>query len=173
MPEAPIGLQHTDFNRARHAAGAPLAKGYDRMGSSVADQAVGRSRGRSVWLASAKRYATAAVLCALFSAVYESLSHGVLSLWMVLLFAYPLALGMVPALVSHIACIGDVPLARELWACGVTTLAMGSCLRGVLEIYGTTSGLVAPYLPVGLVLLGMGVLVQVSHAAKAQTREVA
>ena len=47
---------------------------------------------------------------------------------------------------------GCVPIGWS-WACGVMTLAMGSCLYGVLEIYGTSSGLVWPYLPVGFGLL--------------------
>ena len=163
VPEAPIGLQRGDFNRARHAASVPVSQG-DGQSSRLGDgRSVSRRKDRSVWLVSARRYATAAVLCALFSTVYESLSHGVLSLWMIALFAYPLALGMVPALVAHIVRIGDEPLARELWACGVTTFAMGSCLRGVLEIYGTTSTLVAPYPSVGLGLLALGALVQATH----------
>ena len=110
---------------------------------------------------SARRYAVATVLCAVFSAVYEYFSHGVISWWMVGLCGFPLMLGVVPALSCAVAGMRLRPLARQLWACGVMTLAMGSCLCGVLEIYGTTSLLVGPYLPAGLVLLGLGFVLQV------------
>jgi hypothetical protein len=43
------------------------------------------------------------------------------------------------------------------------TLAAGSCLRGIFEIDGTTSDLVWPYLPVGLVLLVLGSIALVSE----------
>lgn len=105
---------------------------------------------------SMRRYAVATVACAAFSAVYEHFSHGVVSWWMVGLCGYPLVLGLLPALACVLAHREVTPLARQLWACGVMTLAVGSCLRGVVEIYGTTSGLIWPYLPVGLMLLVCG-----------------
>lgn len=108
---------------------------------------------RRDWLVSARRYMVAAVLCALFSATYEYFSHGVWSAWMVLLFAYPLLLGAIPAVLGALLTSRVPQLARQLWACGVMTLTMGSCLLGVLDIYGTTSPLTTPYLPIGLALL--------------------
>ncbi len=107
-------------------------------------------------------YVRATLFCLVFSAVYEHFSHGVYSVWMVLLFAWPLALGVVPALVCMLRGV-RVPVAvRQLWACGVMTLAMGSCLQGVLEIYGTTSGLVAWYMPTGVALLTAAIAAGVS-----------
>ena len=109
-----------------------------------------------------RRYATATLSCLVFSAVYEHFSHGVYSAWMVFLFTWPFALGVVPSLVCMLGGV-RVPVAvRQLWACGVMTLTMGSCLQGVLEIYGTTSGLVAWYMPAGVVLLMAAVAAGVS-----------
>lgn len=109
---------------------------------------------RRSWLVSARRYAVSSALCAVFSAIYEHFSHGVWSAWMVMLFAFPLLLGAVPAVVGAIRGARVSRLARQLWACGVMTLAMGSCLRGVLEIYGTSSPIIGAYFPVGLAFLG-------------------
>ena len=120
-------------------------------------------RTRSVWRSSTatslRRYALAALLCAAFSAVYEHFSHGVWSVWMVMLFAYPLVLGVVPALLERMLDFEAPMTSRQIWACGVMTLAVGSCLRGVLEIYGTTSPLVVFYQPVGLALMSLALLV--------------
>jgi len=108
---------------------------------------------REAWRSSARHYAVAAVACAGFSAIYESLSHGVWSAWMVCLCLYPLVLGVLPAFACRRLDLRIPLLSRDLWTCGVMTLAMGSCLQGVVEIYGTTSPLVVPYLPLGAGLL--------------------
>ena len=120
-------------------------------------------RGSADWLVSMRRYAVATLCCAAFSAVYERLSHGVWSIWMVALCAYPLLLGVLPMATCGCAHVRIGHAARQLWACGVMTLAAGSCLRGIFEIYGTTSNLVWPYLPVGLVLLVLGSIALVSE----------
>lgn len=108
------------------------------------------------WLVAVRRYAVATISCAAFSAAYECLSHGVWSIWMVTLCAYPLLLGVLPMAVCGCAHVRVGWAARQLWACGVMTLVAGSCLAGVFEIYGTTSELVWPYLPMGLALLVLG-----------------
>lgn len=72
---------------------------------------------------------------------------------MVGLFAWPLVAGAVPACAA--ACLGvSVPApTRRIWALGVATLAVGSAFRGVLDIYGTASPLVAVYWAAGCLLL--------------------
>lgn len=110
----------------------------------------------AAWLVALRRYAIATVACATFSAAYECFSHGVWSVWMVGLCAYPLLLGVLPVTVCGCLHVRVGRIARQLWACGVMTLVAGSCLRGVFEIYGTTSELVWPYLPMGLALLVLG-----------------
>jgi hypothetical protein len=106
-----------------------------------------------LWRRIAFHYFVATCACAAFSAMYEHFSHGVWSWWMVGLAGFPLLLGVVPALLCAHQQSAPSPVARELWACGVVTLALGSCLMGVLEIYGTTSALMAPYRPAGVALL--------------------
>ena len=155
FPQAPDGMQlgghlRSGTDQLRHAGSGHLRSGTDQL----------RHAGRSECLTSVFRYGTASLACGLFSLIYEGFSHGVLSVWMILLFAYPLVLGVVPALVAHIVQAWISDLARQLWACGVMTLTVGSCLRGVLEIYGTTSALVEVYLPCGLVLLVLATVVQ-------------
>ena len=100
------------------------------------------------WQASVRRYAIASGFCALFSVVYEYFSHGVISVWMVCLALVPLLLGVVPALACGLIGVRVRSLTRQLWACGVLTFTLGSCLAGVFEIYGSTSPFVTWYFPV-------------------------
>lgn len=94
-------------------------------------------------------YLLAAVFCALFGGVYERFSHGVYSYDMLYAFAYPLVGGAVPYLALGL--LGKQPnaAARVLGHCGIATLTVGSIIRGVLEIYGTTNGLTVWYAAVG------------------------
>lgn len=120
-------------------------------------------RGSADWLVAMRRYAVTTLCCAAFSTAYECLSHGVWSIWMVALCAYPLLLGVLPMAACGCAHVRIGRAARQLWACGVMTLAVGSCLWGIFEIYGTTSNLVWPYLPMGLALLALGAVALVSE----------
>lgn len=99
-----------------------------------------------------------ALACAVFSAVYETYSHDVISLWMVLVFLFPLAGGVLPAAIflRRGRAPEAVPLA--LWRSGVAALGMGSCVRGALEIYGTSSAFQSVYWAGGGLLLAAGVL---------------
>ena len=95
------------------------------------------------WLGWAGKYAYFSLGCLIFGAVYECFSHGVFSLWMGGMFAWPLILGMIPCLVMGRK---GYPLPRHGWRYGaaVITWTAGSCMEGVFEIYGSSS----PYLVV-------------------------
>lgn len=103
-------------------------------------------------------YVSVALFCALFSAVYEYYSHGVYSNYMVYLFMFPLLGGVLP-----FSCIGLIkplrfPLsaAKRLYNSGVASLTVGSCVRGVLDIYGTSSDYVLVYWILGALMMGLG-----------------
>lgn len=111
-------------------------------------------------------YVCIALFCGLFSAVYEHFSHGVSSNHMVWLFAFPLFLGALPYALIALSKRLPMPLqkAADVWDCGITTLAVGSCVTGVFEIYGTTSDYTAAYWPVGLGLLLVGAIRYIREA---------
>lgn len=99
------------------------------------------------------------VLTALFAAVYESMSHGVVSFYMTGAFAIPLLLGALTRaalLALHAGAAGEGSAA--LWDLGVGTLLSGSLVQGALEIYGTANRLTAVYPAAGAVLLAAGAL---------------
>ena len=91
---------------------------------------------------------------ALFGAIYEHFSHQVYSYFMLYAFALPLALGALPwALALWMG--RRVPEGGPgLWNAAVLTLALGSVLRGVLDIYGTTNRLLAVY-PIAAAVLAL------------------
>lgn len=105
-------------------------------------------------------YLEAAVFCGLFSSIYESFSHGVYSNFMVFLFLFPLLGGALPFGVMWLLDGRGTPgrLAANLYHSGIATLALGSCMAGVLEIYGTTSEYLWIYWAVGGAFTAAGVL---------------
>ena len=88
---------------------------------------------------------SAAVFLALFGAIYERFSHEVYSYFMLYAFALPLVLGALPyaVLLGRGQVINRSML--NLWDGAILTLAVGSVMRGVLDIYGTTNRLMAGY----------------------------
>lgn len=104
-------------------------------------------------------YLAATLFCALFGFVYEQFSFGVYSAFMAYAFAIPLALGVG---VFYILALhqktytAPAPL-RACYHSGVATLTVGSIVKGVLDIYGTTNALVMWYWCVGGVLLAAGI----------------
>ena len=85
--------------------------------------------------------------CLVFYVVYNQFSHGVHSAYMTYLFAWPLVLGVLPSFVTVILMkvsrrYGFVIFelaASELYCFGVAALTVGSLLRGIFEIAGTSS----------------------------------
>lgn len=113
----------------------------------------------------------AAVVCALFGAVYERFSHGVYSYWMLYAFAFPLALGVLPLyLLSVLGGRRPGPVRWGLYHAGVATLTVGSLVSGALEIYGTASPLVAVYWIAGEALTLLGGLLFLSRLVRAGRR---
>lgn len=101
------------------------------------------------------------LFCGLFSAVYEHYGHGVYSNYMVYLFAFPLVGGTIPyallGLLPNVVCPSR--LSMRIYNSGLAALTVGSCLRGVLDIYGTSSGYVPVYWAAGALLTELGVVI--------------
>ena len=101
------------------------------------------------------RRAVTTIVTLVVGTVYEFFSHQVYSPFMYLLFMIPLVLGVVPNLVAKMT--GKTFLesedAQAAYKMGVLTFIFGSFLKGVFDIYGTSSVYLTLYLPVGAVLL--------------------
>lgn len=102
----------------------------------------------------ARNYLIASLLLAAAGALYERFSHGVYSNHMIYAFVYPLLMGCLPYLADSRGIIKKAgPLGEALLLASIVTLSVGSIIKGVLEIYGTSSLLTAAYPVAGILLL--------------------
>ena len=101
-------------------------------------------------------YLIVSLFCALFGAVYEMFSHAVYSYYMIYAFVFPLLGGTLLFQIIAVIGIKHYPhtLAGKLYHSGIAALTVGSIVRGVLDIYGTTNALADYYWIIG----GFGVL---------------
>lgn len=72
---------------------------------------------------------------------------------MVFLFLFPLLSAGIVLLAAARAPLPPSLAVRNLWGSGVATLTLGSCLRGIFDIYGTSVALVGVYWIAGTLLL--------------------
>jgi hypothetical protein len=106
-------------------------------------------------------YASVAVSCLFFSIVYAQYSHGVSSASMTFMFCYPLIGG---AGVFTALALLRLPFpprrAFNAYNSGIATLTVGSTLRGVFEIAGTSSSFQMVFTVVGVAFI-VGALIDV------------
>ena len=121
---------------------------------------------RELALRIAVNYVAAALFCALFGAVYEIFSHEVYSYPMIYAFAIPLAGGALPFLATAAGLVRrwrfPGVVSRSLYHAGIAVLTVGSILRGILEIYGTTNMLLWAYWIAGGLLVAGAVIAGVA-----------
>ena len=100
-------------------------------------------------------YAVESIVVLIIGAVYELFSHQVYSPFMYLMFMIPLLLGVLPNLVARILDKSFITSkdARATYKLGILTLIFGSFLKGVLDIYGTSSVYPVLYIPAAVVLI--------------------
>ena len=101
-------------------------------------------------------YLLASIGCAVFGAVYELFSHEVYSFYMLYAFMFPLVGGAF--LFLTIRQFSKKKTLGAVYHCGIATLTVGSMIRGVLEIYGTSNDLTHWYWITGGCLCFAGIL---------------
>ena len=113
-------------------------------------------------------YMLVTIFCAVFGGIYECFSHGVYSFYMIYAFAFPLAGGALPFFIIFWSRAKIYPCvaARNFYHSGIATLTVGSILRGVLDIYGTTNSLVQYYFYAGIAFTIAGALIYVLQIEK-------
>ena len=106
-----------------------------------------------------KVYLAVTLFVLVFGIAYEYFSHGVVSLYMILAFLIPLVLGMLPFGTISILKKNyyPSPIGSNTYHAGIATLTVGSIMKGVLDIYGTTSPYISVYLIIGVILCVFGV----------------
>ncbi len=112
--------------------------------------------------------ALAAVITAIFGAVYEHFSHEVYSYYMIYAFAVPLIMGTIPYLLVGISDIRQPErLTINTYNSAVAAFTVGCVFKGVLDIYGTTNKLIIVYPVLGAAFLLISVTSLFLSAKKA------
>lgn len=109
--------------------------------------------------------ASLAVFCVVFTAVYESFSHGAVSTHMRCMFLMPLVGCALPALLCLVT-----PLHRHvcrpafnLWNSGLAVWAVGCLFRGIVNISGRFTDLDSIYWVTGWIFLAAAVVWELIH----------
>ncbi len=117
-------------------------------------------------------YLVISAFCALFGLIYEIFSHEVYSYYMIYAFGFPLIGGALPSILLALSKRCPIPSigTRYLWHSAIAALTVGSVVKGVLDIYGTTSRLVYIYFLAGIIFACVGVLAQIIASASSGER---
>ena len=109
--------------------------------------------------------ASLALLCVVFTAIYESFSHGAVSTHMRCMFLMPLVGCALPALVCLLT-----PLHRHvcrpafnLWNSGLAVWTVGCLFRGIVNISGRFTDLDSIYWVTGWIFLAAAVAWELIH----------
>lgn len=81
-----------------------------------------------------------AIFAALFGAIYEMFSHEVYSYYMIYAFGIPLVLGVLCQVLTPVL-FKRFPHGFEsaLWNLSIVTYTVGSLLKGIVDIYGSSN----------------------------------
>ena len=106
--------------------------------------------------------ASLALLCAVFTCIYEQFSHGAVSIHMRCMFLMPLVgcglVGLIGFLTPMHRFVNRA--AFNLWNSGVATWTVGCLFRGIVNISGRYTDLDRLYWIIGWILLGLAILTQ-------------
>ncbi|MBR1416933.1 MAG: hypothetical protein IJ572_03860 [Bacilli bacterium] len=103
------------------------------------------------------KYIIFTLITLLFSIIYELFSFNVLSLYMLLAFLIPL-FGLIIYLVMYKINKVNYNSLRIL-DLSLVTLTLGSIIKGILDIYGTTNYLIYIHLILGIILFIISIII--------------
>ena len=111
------------------------------------------------------KYLIISLSLVLFNYIYSIFAHGISSAYMTYAFLFPLVGG---SLVSLFFIKIPIPkdLTKSLWRMGLSTLTVGSILKGVFDIYGSGSSLVPIFFVTGLILLATSIITYIIYLKK-------
>ena len=101
----------------------------------------------------------------IFGFIYELFSHDVYSKYMMYAFIIPLILGTFGYFIIYILKENKylTNIGITIYNLSIITFTLGSIMKGVLEIYGTTNKLVSSYFIIGLILFILSILINIFY----------
>ena len=103
-------------------------------------------------------YFIISILCLIINFIYSKFSHGVSSDYMTYLFLYPLIGGIILFLFFKAFNIKIFNISLNLYNSSILTLTIGSLLKGIFEIAGTSSPFQIYYMTAGYFLFGFSII---------------
>lgn len=112
-------------------------------------------------------YLLISLFCVLLGAVYEYFSHEVYSFYMIYSFVFPLAGGTLPFLILFVSEKAmPARLSFNLYNSGMAALTVGSIVKGVLDIYGTSNQIIILYWAAGILFCVVGIISDICFKRK-------
>ena len=118
------------------------------------------------------KYIFFTIFILVFGQIYEHFSFGVISNYMIYAFLIPLILGLLINTIIYFTKIVSSKMGSCLYNNGIITLTVGSILRGVLDIYGTTNMYLKIYLYAGVLLIIAGIILYIINIIKNYTFKI-
>ena len=118
------------------------------------------------------KYIFFTIFILVFGQIYEHFSFGVISNYMIYAFLIPLILGLLINTIIYFTKIVPSKTGSCLYNNGIITLTVGSILRGVLDIYGTTNMYLKIYLYAGVLLIIAGIILYIINIIKNYTFKI-
>ncbi len=118
------------------------------------------------------KYIFFTIFILVFGQIYEHFSFGVISNYMIYAFLIPLILGLLINTIIYFIKIVPSKMGSCLYNNGIITLTVGSILRGVLDIYGTTNMYLKIYLYAGVLLIIAGIILYIINIIKNYTFKI-
>lgn len=118
------------------------------------------------------KYIFFTIFILVFGQIYEHFSFGVISNYMIYAFLIPLILGLLINTIIYFTKIVPRKMGSCLYNNGIITLTVGSILRGVLDIYGTTNIYLKIYLYAGVLLIIAGIILYIINIIKNYTFKI-
>ncbi len=114
------------------------------------------------------KYVCISVFFLIFGLIYESFSHGVYSVYMMYAFIIPLLLGVFVYVVLYLTKFNLYvsEFGMQIYNSSIISLTLGSIMKGVLEIYGTTNNLIIYYLIISIILIILSIVINVISVKK-------
>ena len=111
-----------------------------------------------------------ALLCVVFTVIYEYFSHGAASPHMRSMFLMPLAGVALPALAGYLTPLHRYVsrVAFNLWNSAMATWVAGCLFRGIVNISGRHTSLDLPYWIAGWVFLALSLVAEALHIINLQ-----
>ncbi|MGV8905100.1 MAG: hypothetical protein ACOH15_00700 [Acetobacterium sp.] len=116
-------------------------------------------------------YLLLAVLMVVINYIYGMFGHGVSSMAMTWMFLYPLAGGallflFIDVLTPGIDKIAGYRLFFNCYNSGIATLTLGSFIKGILDVAGTSSPYIVLFYGAGWLFVGVGLMLLLKLAVK-------